>query len=337
MPFECRLCPRNCGVDRETRLGFCLVPNDYLVARAAPHLWEEPILSGTHGSGTIFFSGCTMACCFCQNRPISRNAHGTTLTSTELAEIMLNLQDQGCHNINLVTADHYLHRLGETVALAKAQGLHIPIALNTSSYIKSESLKPLTGLIDIYLPDLKYFADRYAVRYSQAPNYFAVATAAIAEMYRQTGPAVVTDSLMQSGVMIRHLALPTLFFDSKKVIRYIHSTYGNNVYFSLMNQYTPLYDATKHPEINRPLSSHEYESLLDFCDSLDIEFGFSQDALADGGDGEGGLATTEGRRTNDETFYIPQFDGTGTHVSATANEARAIPADAADAADVVKQ
>ncbi len=294
MSSECHLCPRDCGVDRDVKVGFCLAPADLLVVRAAPHLWEEPILSGTKGSGTIFFSGCTMACCFCQNRTISRTARGKLVAPSELADVMLKLEQEGCHNINLVTADHYVEKIVEAAALAKTRGLTIPIALNTSSYLKPESVAKLEGLVDIYLADLKYYEDRYAIRYSSAPQYFETASAAIAEMFRQTGSAIVEAGLLQKGLVIRHLALPSLFFDSKKVIRYVHETYGNQVYFSLMNQYMPLYGASRFKEINRPLTSREYEGLLDYCDELGIENGFSQ-----------------GEAEADKAFYIPAFDGTG--------------------------
>lgn len=295
MSFECSLCPRECRVDRRSQMGFCLAPDAFLVARAAPHLWEEPILSGSRGSGTIFFSGCTMACCFCQNHTISRRRHGKILDENQLAEVMLLLQRQGCHNINLVTADHYLHRLPAVIRTARARGLTIPLALNTSSYVKVESLAKLQGLVDIYLPDLKYFSDDYAERFSSAPAYYAVATAAIAEMVRQCAvPRLSAEGIMQSGVIIRHMALPGLFFDSKKIMRYVRQTYGDQVYFSLMNQYTPMHEAARFPQLTRPLSVLEYDALLDYSDCLGFSLGF-----------------TQGEPDEDESFYIPLFDGTG--------------------------
>lgn len=254
-------------------------------------MWEEPILSGTSGSGTIFFSGCTMACVFCQNQAISRRPKGKRLSPAELSEVMLRLQAEGCHNINLVTADHYIHKLPEAIRLSRAQGLKIPIALNTSSYIKAESLQRLDGLVEIYLADLKYFHDRYAVAFSRAPGYFGTASAAIAEMYRQRGPFRLNEEgLLQSGLIIRHLALPGLFFDSKKLIHYVYETYGDGVFFSLMNQYTPLNNVTG--QLARKLSEKEYDRLLD--EASVFSHGFCQD-----------------EPDEDETFYIPAFDGTG--------------------------
>lgn len=271
------------------------MPNAYLVARAAPHLWEEPILSGTRGAGNIFFSGCTMACCFCQNHQISQEGHGYKLSEEELIQVMLRLQAQGVHNIGLVTADHYLHRLPDTLRKARQAGVFLPFALNTSSYITVEALRALEGLVDIFLPDLKYRDNRYAVQFSRAPRYWETATAAIAEMFRQTGPAVLgADGLLQRGLIVRHLALPGLFFDSRRVLRYLAAAYGDNVYISLMNQYIPLHHADRFQQLSRRLNEKEYDALLDVCDELGIEKGFRQEATIE-----------------DEASFVPAFDGTG--------------------------
>lgn len=287
----CFLCPRNCGADRVEHMGFCRAPRKLTVARAMPHYWEEPILSGSRGSGTIFFSGCTMACRFCQNIEISQKIQGRLLENDELAVLMLDLEQKGCHNINLVTGDHYIPEIAEAIKIARGEGLSIPIAFNTSSYIKAESLRLLDGLIETYLADLKYCSDRYSLNFSRTAGYFDTASQAIAEMYRQRGAFVLDeDGMLQSGLVIRHLALPGLFFDSKKIIQYVSETYGNKVFFSLMNQYTPMNNVTG--QLARRLSPMEYEKLLDLCQVFD--YGFAQ-----------------GEPEEDESFYIPSFNGEG--------------------------
>lgn len=294
-PFSCHLCPWQCGVDRQTRLGVCGVPSTYLIARAAPHYDEEPIISGCKGAGNIFFAGCTLRCLFCQNAKISQERFGFALSEDDLIATMLRLQDQGVENIGLVTADHYLHRLPATLRKAKAQGLTLPIALNTSSYLCVSSLRALEGLIDVYVPDLKYISDVLANKYSRAPHYFSYARQAIEEMFRQVGTPVLTpEGLLARGLLVRHLALPGCGEDSKAVISYLGEHFGTDIYFSLMSQYFPTYQARSCPDLNRRLSQEEYDILLDACDAAGLDRGFRQDLGHE-----------------DESQYVPNFDGTG--------------------------
>ncbi|WP_127837270.1 radical SAM protein [Clostridium prolinivorans] len=276
---NCRLCPRNCGVNRlKGEIGFCKSSDKIKAARVSLHEWEEPCISGSKGSGTIFFSECNLKCVFCQNSSISYEGIGKEISIERLSEIFLNQQSRGAHNINLVTPTHFVPQIIEAIKLAKKRGLMLPIVYNTSSYENIETIKALKGYIDIYLPDLKYFNDKYAVKYSNAPNYFKTASKAIEEMYLQVGnPVFNKEGLMEKGVIIRHLMLPGLLFDSKKIIEYIYKTFKDNVYISLMNQYTPFNNVEKYPEINKPLNPKHYNSLIDYCLNLGIKNAFIQD------------------------------------------------------------
>ncbi|MBO5208147.1 MAG: radical SAM protein [Lachnospiraceae bacterium] len=292
---DCVLCPRECHVDRTAgQTGYCGQNDKIVAARAALHMWEEPCISGVNGSGAVFFAGCNMRCVFCQNYDIAHsNAPCKTISVSRLAEIFLELQEKGAHNINLVTPTHYILQIIDALHLAKANGLTLPIVYNTSGYEKVETLKLLDGLIDIYLPDLKYYSSDISKRYSNAPDYFPVATAAIAEMFRQVGTPVYESSgfiadansefdisessLMKKGVIVRHLLLPDCTEDSRYILRYLHETYGNNIYISIMNQYTPLPQVASIPALNRKITDNEYDGIIDYAISLGIENAFVQE------------------------------------------------------------
>lgn len=275
---SCTVCPRNCKVDRNISEGFCRSGALVKVAKAYGHMWEEPCISGNNGSGTVFFSNCNLRCVFCQNHDISQEDIGKEISTERLSEIFLEQQERGLHNINLVNPTHYVPQIKEALKKAKEKGLKLPIVYNSNGYEGIESLKSLEGFIDIYIPDLKYFDDKYSLKYSKAPNYFAIASAAINEMVRQTGsPIFNEEGIMQRGVIIRHLMLPGLLFDSKKVVDYIYKTYGDEVYLSLMNQYTPMFKAADYPEINKYLNPEHYEALIDHCLDLGYKNAFIQD------------------------------------------------------------
>ena len=277
---DCTLCPRRCHANRAAgQTGFCRQSAQLRAARAALHFWEEPCISGDCGSGTVFFSGCSLQCIFCQNHEIALGESGKVISVERLARIFLELQEKGAANINLVTAGHFIPQVCRALELSKADGLSIPIVYNTGSYEEVPSLRLLEGLVDIWLPDLKYFSGDLSARYSSAPDYFQVATAAIAEMFRQT-PTAVFDSktgLMQRGIIVRHLMLPGQAADSKRILRYLHTTYGDAIYISIMNQYTPLADVSGLPELNRRVTPEEYRRVLDFADRIGIENGFMQE------------------------------------------------------------
>jgi putative pyruvate formate lyase activating enzyme len=294
---KCTLCSRNCGTNRLFGdLGFCNASENVKVARVSLHHWEEPCISGTKGSGTVFFSKCNLKCVFCQNYAISTDGAGEEVSINRLSEIFLEQQERGAHNINLVTPTHFVPQIIDALNIAKAKGLSIPIVYNTNSYENIETIRSLKGLIDIYLPDLKYFKDEYAVKYSNAPNYFKKASSAIEEMFSQVGEAEFDkDGMMKKGMIARHLMLPGLLFDSKKIIDYLFNTFNDSIYLSLMNQYTPTYNVSKYPEINTPISQKHYEALIQYCLSLGITKAFIQ--------GEGTVSES----------FIPEFDFRGVH------------------------
>lgn len=280
--MQCNICPRRCGADRENgSLGFCGASNKIRIARAALHFWEEPCLSGKNGAGTVFFSHCNMKCVYCQNYRISTRGAGHEVSIGELAEIFLDLQSQGANNIDLVTPTHYALDIAEAVKKAKNSGLHIPVLYNCGGYESVETLKRLEGIIDIYMPDMKYYRDKYAVKYSSAPRYFETACAALEEMYRQTGAFVLDENdIMQSGVIVRHMMLPGLMLDTKKIMDYLFDTYGNNIYISLMSQYTPLKNVERFPELNRKIDMKKYNSIVDYCMNRGMENVFIQEGSA---------------------------------------------------------
>ncbi len=283
---HCRLCPRQCGADRLAgNAGFCGATGETVrVARVAPHMWEEPVLSGKNGSGTIFFSSCSLRCVFCQNIQISRRAVGENLSIEQLCDCMLELQAQGVHNINLVTPGHYLLHIREALQRIRGRELVIPVVYNSSGYERPESLHLLRGLIDIYLPDFKYMSPALAARYSNAEDYSQVAKAAIAAMVDQVGaPILNREGYMVRGVMVRHLALPghRQETDSKRILKYLYETYGDDIYISLMSQYTPMSQvASECPELNRRLSHRQYGRLVEYALTLGVENGFIQEGDA---------------------------------------------------------
>ena len=294
----CNLCPRNCNVSREAgETGICGQTDVLRAARAALHYWEEPCISGTAGSGTVFFSGCNLHCVYCQNRSISEGAAGKEITVGRLGEIFLELQGKGANNINLVTPGHFVPQIGAALREAMEKGLRLPVVYNTGSYEYVETLKQMEGLVDIYLPDFKYMDSALAGRYSRAEDYSEVAKAAIAEMVRQTGEPVFEEGdengLLKRGTIVRHLVLPGCVADSKKVIKYLHETYGNRIYISMMNQFTPVAGLARFPELNRKVTKKEYEEVVDYAFSIGVECGFIQEG-----------------ETAKESF-IPAFDGEG--------------------------
>ena len=295
MPL-CTLCPRSCGADRAAgQKGYCGVGGTKIkAARAALHMWEEPCISGSQGSGTVFFSGCPLRCVYCQNRDIARAGAGKEITVERLSEIFLELQEKGAANINLVTPTHYTPEIVKAVTEARDGGLTLPIVYNCGGYEKPETLRTLEGIVDIYLTDFKYMDAEAARRYSHAPDYPEIAKEALGEMVRQQPEPVFDEKgMMKKGVIVRHLLLPGHLKNAEAVVKYVYETYGNRVYLSLMNQYTPLPGMEKWPEINRKVTRREYDRLLDYAVELGVENGFIQEG-----------------RTAEESF-IPAFDCEG--------------------------
>ncbi|MDD5848805.1 MAG: radical SAM protein [Firmicutes bacterium] len=309
---NCTLCPRECGVNRLAgQLGFCQTPGALLAARAALLWYEEPCLVGRTGSGAVFFSGCSLGCTFCQNYDLSRGARGTAskaeeITPEHLCRIFFSLKEQGAANINLVTASHLLPLVIPALRLARSQGLGIPIVYNTSSYEKVEAIRALEGLVDIYLPDLKFYDPALSARYCRAKDYFDRAFAVIREMVRQCPEPVFSDGshsldeaddaddpLLCSGVIVRHLCMPGCTKDSKEILSRLHEAFGNQIFISIMNQYTPMPQCKDDPLLSRPLTKEEYDEVTDYAIQIGIENGFLQ---------EGGTVSKS---------FIPAFDGTG--------------------------
>lgn len=293
---NCRLCPRQCGVNRRAgEKGFCgAVGEKVRVARAALHFWEEPCISGERGSGTVFFSWCTMRCVFCQNREIRSGEAGADITIERLADIFLEQQGRGAHNINLVTPTHYLPQIILALEMARERGLTLPVVYNTSGYERAEMLRLLEGVVDVWLPDFKYLTDALAKEYSGAPGYSETALAALDEMVRQAGePQFDDDGMMTRGVIIRHLCLPGHLEESRQVVKTLFERYGNTVYYSLMNQYTPPPQKLRWPNLNERFPDKDYDQLIDFAVDLGLENGFVQ---------EEGTA---------EESFIPAFDLSG--------------------------
>lgn len=275
---NCTLCPRRCGVNRTAgQRGYCRMPDQIIAARAAAHYWEEPVISGSFGSGAVFFSGCTLGCAFCQNGQISHENFGKTLTSGQLREIFERLIDEGCQNINLVTPTHFL----PSILPALEPKLPVPVVYNCGGYESVETLKELDGLIDIYLPDFKFSDNSLAKRLSNAPDYKETAAAAILEMYRQVGGFQITDEKMTRGVIIRHLILPGFLDNSLGVLDWIAEQFPeNDVMVSLMSQYVPMGLAKTMPPLDRTITEEEYDAVLSYLDFLGIENGFTQDFSA---------------------------------------------------------
>lgn len=275
---NCHLCPRNCGINRTISVGFCGCGNTLKAARAALHHWEEPCISGTRGSGAVFFSGCTLKCCFCQNHLISQGTLGKELSPKRLGEIFLSLQEQGAHNIDLITATQFLPQILPALDFVKHK-LYIPVIYNCGGYEKTETLALLKDYIDIYLPDLKYFDSALSWRYSKAKNYFEVASEAIPYMIEQTGGLRYdTQGILQKGVIIRHMVLPGGKEDSIQLLHWIKENLPKGKYLlSLLSQYTPFYKSSDYPEINRRITTYEYNKVLDTAISLGLTQGFMQE------------------------------------------------------------
>lgn len=293
--ISCNLCPNICGVDRiNGEIGICNAGHLPKVSKACLHFWEEPCISGESGSGTVFFSHCNLSCKFCQNYKISHEGYGKEISIERLAEIFLNLQVKGALNINLVSATQFIPQAAEALRLAKKNGLTIPIVYNSNGYDSVEALKLLDGLIDVYLPDLKYYDNEYSTKYSSAPYYFKYATQAILEMYRQVGaPMYNEDGIIQRGLIIRHLLLSGLVEDSKKVLKWIKNNLPIEIPISLMAQYTPVYKANTIENLDRKITEKEYNKIIDYFFDIGLENGFVQDHES---------ATSD---------YTPDFDLTG--------------------------
>ncbi len=287
--YICSLCPRNCNAKRtsESGKGFCKMGNMLRIARSAPHFWEEPCISGTKGSGTIFFSGCVLSCVFCQNQKISTYGYGKNITVHEFIEYVKALEEQGVHNINLVSPTPYVESIIEAFSVYRPK---VPIVYNTGGYEKVETLKRLEGIVSVYLPDLKYIRSEVSARYSKAADYFDYAAPAIREMVRQTGkPEFEENGIMKKGTIVRHLILPQNTKNSIEVLRYLDKEYSDDILVSLMGQYTPVGMAEKYPEINRCITPREYEKVLSVLEELSLD-GFVQE-----------LDSANSR-------YIPDFD-----------------------------
>lgn len=274
----CTLCPRNCRVDRTVgEKGFCRETDQLMAARAALHMWEEPCISGTQGSGTVFFSGCSLRCVFCQNASIASGSVGRPIRVERLSEIFLELQSQGAANINLVTPGHFAPLIVDALDLARKQGLKLPIVYNSSGYESIQTLHQLEGYVDVYLPDFKYMNPVMAAKYSHAPDYPLIAKEAVEEMVRQTGVCQFDEKgMIKKGTIVRHLVLPGYIKDSMKVVEYLYNTYKDSIFISLMNQYTPLPRAADYPEINRRLTTYEYEKVVSHALSLGVTNGYIQ-------------------------------------------------------------
>lgn len=299
--MSCHVCPRNCGIDRIAgKKGFCQAPLLPMVALVSAHEWEEPSISGTKGSGTVFFSHCNLRCVFCQNHAISQEGIGKEISIQRLSEIFLEQQERGLHNISLVSASHYIPQIAEALEIAKNKGLSIPIVYNSNGYESLEGLHILDGLIDVYLPDFKYWEPVLGEQYSAAPHYAETTAKAILEMRRQTKTDIINHKgLMERGLIIRHMVLPSHYRDSFLVLDWIKEYLGTDTWVSLLNQYTPMYHAAKFPKIARRLTTFEYEKVTEYFLKIGLKNGFVQQRSA---------ATTE---------YTPIFDLSGVEVADT--------------------
>jgi len=277
---SCRVCPHECGVNRlkNDKLGFCRSGLNPVISSVSPHHGEEPPLSGRSGSGTVFFANCNLRCMYCQNYPISQMGHGTERTPGELACQMLWLQEQGCHNLNLVTPTHFMPQILKALGIAKERGIGLPIVYNTSGYESIDSLRLLDGIVDIYLPDMRYSDDAIALKYSLAPRYPAINRAAVKEMFRQVGNLALDENgIAKRGLIIRHLVLPNGLSGTEGVMQFLAGEISRDVYISLMSQYFPAYKATEHGEINRKITAEEYEEARRIMESRGLENGWVQE------------------------------------------------------------
>ncbi|MGN0134926.1 MAG: radical SAM protein [Anaerotignum sp.] len=292
---QCRVCPRNCGVDRTAgKTGWCRAPYPPKVALVSAHHWEEPPISGTKGSGTVFFSHCNLGCVFCQNHDISQDGFGQKITVERLAEIFLEQQERGFHNVNLVSAVQFIPQVAKALELAKNAGLSIPVVYNSNGYESLEGLKQLEGLVDVYLPDFKYWNNDLGQEYSKAPHYRETAAQAILEMRRQTGEDIFDEAgILQKGIIIRHLVLPGQYRDSFQVLDWIRENIGENAYVSLMSQYTPMHRAKEYKALSRRLTTFEYDKVVDHFFEIGLKNGFMQ------------------KRSSATSEYTPAFDLAG--------------------------
>lgn len=277
---NCMLCPRKCGINRYKGKGICGANSKIKLAYYSLHMWEEPPISGKNGSGTIFFSNCNMKCIYCQNKKISIDGYGKYISMKKLEEIMLELQKKGAHNINLVTPTHYVPQIAFVLQKIKDKSLKIPVVYNTSSYECVGTLMIMRNLVDIYLADLRYYDDDLAVKYSKCRDYFENATMAIDEMYRQVGEIKINDKgMLEKGVVVRVLILPGHVDDSKKIIEYLYKTYGNDIFISIMNQYTPVWKC-KYSNLNRKVTEDEYNEVVNYAIDLGVVNAFVQEGEA---------------------------------------------------------
>lgn len=286
---KCNLCPRNCGVNRHETVGVCGAGDKIKLAYYSLHQWEEPVISGTNGSGTVFFSHCNLKCIFCQNKKISTGGYGKVISNERLKEIFLELQEKGAHNINLVTPTPFVPLIADVLQEIKGKELMIPVVYNTSSYENVETIKIMNGLVDIYLADLKYYSNELGLKYSQCNNYFEVASKAIDEMVKQVGTLEIVDGLMKKGVIVRVLILPGHIEDSKKIIKYLYDKYHDDVIISIMNQYTPI-EKLEYDNLNRKVTDDEYDEVVNYAYDLGVRMAFMQEG-----------------ETQSESF-IPDFD-----------------------------
>lgn len=289
---KCEICPRKCKVNRKNgEKGYCKCDNKIKVALVSTHLYEEPCISGKNGSGTVFFSNCNLNCVYCQNYDISQEGKGKEVTVERLAEIFIEQQSRNVNNINLVTPTMYAEQIIEAIKIAKSKGLKIPIIYNSNGYENIETIKMLNGYIDVYLPDLKYYSNEIAIKYSNAPNYFEIASKAVKEMYNQVGePKFDEDGIIQKGVIIRHLILPNHLQNTKHILKWIEENLNKDVYVSIMAQYFPTYKADEYKEINRKITNKEYKEIEKYLYSLQLNNGYIQEL------------------ESDESQYVPEFN-----------------------------
>lgn len=291
----CNICPRGCNAERTeyTGNGFCKMPENPVLARADIHKWEEPCISGKNGTGAVFFSGCSLKCCFCQNYPISHLNKGKAITTERLIEIIKELESKGVHTIDLVNPTHFSHIITDALKIYKPK---VPVVYNSSGYDSVEVLKGLEGLIDVYLPDLKYFSAENSKKYAKCPDYFEKASKAILEMHRQQPETEFKDGIIQKGIIIRHLVLPANVNDSKSILQWIKDNLPGDTYVSIMSQYTPYGRIKNFKELNRRLTTAEYNKVIDYFLDLGLTNGFMQD------------------KTSAKTNFIPDFDLTGVEI-----------------------
>ncbi len=278
---RCNLCPRRCNADRATPAGLkrsiCKASDEVELALVSLHAWEEPCISGKTGAGTVFFSHCNLRCCFCQNYQISAEGRGIRVSVERLSDIFLEQQARGAACVELVTPSQYVDQIVPALERAKAKGLFVPVVYNSNAYELPDTLRRLDGLVDVYLPDLKYFDSRLGERYSGVPHYFEYASRAIEAMFDMAGPAAFGgDGLMKRGLIVRHLVLPWQWRDSCRCLDWLHERFGDDIYISVMNQYMPIYKACRHPEINRPLTTLEYQKVVRHAREIGIKNGFMQ-------------------------------------------------------------